>query len=228
MSSRANCLALLIVLLTPSLVAAQANLEYDAVYDFGHVGIDFKVHHTYTLYNRSKMLVKITGLNTSCECTALTKSDSLIRPRDSVLIRATFNSKNYYGPVNKSFRILTNDPATPEIQLFYLATVGQWFNGLKPDPVSLLLLPSHKSKKITIPNRAFDKITLAGFEVSSAHFDVDVTRGEAAKGASLELVVTPKPDLPKGTHRSSLTLSVGVPAEDDHITLTVPVKIVRY
>ncbi|MDH4156357.1 MAG: DUF1573 domain-containing protein [candidate division Zixibacteria bacterium] len=228
MSLRANSLALLIVLLTQSLVAAQAKLEYDAVFDFGHVGIDFKVYHTYTLHNRGKRLVKITGLNASCDCTSLTKSDSLIRPRDSVLIHATFDSKNFYGPVNKSFRIYTDDPTTPEIQLFYVATVGQWFNGIKPDPVSVLLLPAHKSRRVTIPNRAFDKITLAGFETSNSHFDINVTRGEATKGANLELDVTPKSDLPKGTYRSSLTLSVGVPAEDDHITLTIPVKIVRY
>jgi hypothetical protein len=228
MSLKASLLAVMVVLLTQSLVIAQAKLEYDAVYDFGHIGIDFKVHHPYTLYNRGKALVKITGLNTGCDCTSLTKSDSLIRPGDSVIIHATFNSRNYYGPVNKSFRVYTDNPATAEIQLFYLATVGQWFNGIKPDPVSLLLLPAHKSKKVTIPNRAFDTITLAGFETSSSHFDVNVGSDEAVKGANLELEVIPKPDLPKGTHRSSLTLLIGVPAEDDRVTLTLPVKIVRY
>jgi hypothetical protein len=200
MSLKASLLAVMVVLLTQSLVIAQAKLEYDAVYDFGHIGIDFKVHHPYTLYNRGKALVKITGLNTGCDCTSLTKSDSLIRPGDSVIIHATFNSRNYYGPVNKSFRVYTDN----------------------------LLLPAHKSKKVTIPNRAFDTITLAGFETSSSHFDVNVGSDEAVKGANLELEVIPKPDLPKGTHRSSLTLLIGVPAEDDRVTLTLPVKIVRY
>jgi hypothetical protein len=206
---------------------AQSRLEYAPEFDFGSVGIDFAVFHAYKIYNKGERPVTITRLDRGCDCTSLVKSDSVIRPNDSVVINVAFDTKNQYGPVNKSFKVFTNDPGQEELAFSYVANVGQWPAGDKPDPISLFLLPVHKTKPLVIPNRTFGKISLVRYEAAHPYFDVRVGKPEAPRGENLELEIVPKESLRSGTHRSSLTILLQSDGDQQHI-LTVPVKIVRY
>lgn len=214
--------------LISGLTLAQSPLKFDPVYDFGHIGIDFKIYHSYPIFNNGSKPVKITGLDVNCDCTTVSKSDSIIAPNDSVMITVSFETKNYYGPTNKIFTVRTDDSLRPEIKFFYLSIVGQWFNGLKPAPMSLFFLSGHNDKTITVPNKFFDKISLKNVEVAHPYVDIELKRTEAVKGEKLELIVSRRKEVDSGTFRTSLTLRIEVPDDDEDVFLTVPVKIVGY
>jgi hypothetical protein len=154
--------------------------------------------------------------------------DTLVNPGDTGYFRLTYNTKDDFGPTVRSFQVYTNHPDLSEITYVYHSTVGQWANGLKPAPTSLFFLPAHKTKKVTIPNTAYDEIRLAIEHQHDATYTVTLVKDKAGRGKALELEVTPRPDLKKGTYESSLTLRIEKEDDTKPTLLTVPIKIVRY
>ena len=114
------------------------------VYDFGEVGIDFDVFHTFTIVNHSDSAITIDSVKVTCDCSYVTFLDSLVAPGDSAKIHLKFNTKNYYGPVSKAILVYSNSAITPKLEMFYKAIVGQWYYGLQPKPSSLFFLPKNK------------------------------------------------------------------------------------
>lgn len=200
----------------------------EQVFDFGHVGIDFTVYHTFHFVNRTKEPFRIIKTTSSCDCSAVTALDSIVQPGDTASINLSFSTKDFYGPTRQSFTVSTDHPSIPKAEFSYLSQVGQWLDGIKPHPISLFFLPPHKSRKITIKNRAFAEIRLTVKEQFGASFDVTLLKDEAAKGQALELEVTPRAALERGTYRSSITLEVEKEGRTDPTILTIPVKIVKY
>ncbi len=200
----------------------------ELVFDFGHVGIDFTVYHTFHFVNRTDKPFRITKITSSCDCSAVTTLDSIVKRGDTAFIRLSFNTKDFYGPTKKSFTVFTDHPSMSVVKFSYLSRVGQWLDRIKPSPISLFFLPAHKSKKITIRNLAYDEIRVAVREQFDAVFEVSLLQGKAAKDQALELGVAPRPDLKKGTYRSSITLEIEKEGSANPTILTIPVKIVRY
>ncbi len=221
------------VILTLTVLAlstqAQERLNRDShVFDFGHVAIDFNVFHNYKLVNILDHPITITQIEVSCDCSTVATSDSTLQPGDTATMILTFNTRDYYGPTNKSFTVFTDDPDHPEIEYSYSATVGQWFHNLRPKPISLFFLPGKKPQKVKIFNEKFDEIKLADIEQFNDKFSIKVTEDEADKGKYLEIEVAPANDLTKGTYLTSLTLLLDISDEEKPTILTVPVKIVSY
>jgi len=200
----------------------------ELVFDFGHVGIDFTVYHTFHFVNRTDKPFRITKTTSSCDCSAVATLDSIVKPGDTAFIRLSFSTKDFYGPTRKSFTVFTDHPSMSAVKISYLSQVGQWLDRIKPDPISLFFLPAHKSKKITIRNHTFDEITVAVKDQFNTTFDVTLLQDRAAKGQALQLEISPRPDLKRGTYRSSITLEIEKEGSTDPTTLTIPVKIVRY
>lgn len=203
-------------------------LTYDEqMFDFGHVGIDFKVRNQFVFVNRTDIDIKIKDIEVTCDCSTVHSNDSLVKPGDTAFFNLSFETKDYYGPVNKSFKVFTDHPQLPELQYFYVSIVGQWFNQMKPTPISLFFLPSKKSQKVTIPNKQFDNLTLTNHLRYDDKISVEVIQGSADKKESIELLISPRSDLRAGTYNTNITLFIE--SEDDEITvMTIPVKIVKY
>lgn len=200
----------------------------EQVYDFGHVGIAFKLFHTFRLINNGEQPIRILGLDVSCHCSMVGLLDSLIEPGDTVPLPLRYDTKDLFGPTAKSFRVTTDDPNRPELQFFYKSIVGQWYNGLKPNPMSLFFLPGQKPRKVTIPNRSFDEISLSIIEQSDTTFDITVLKEEARRNQALELEVRPKAALNPGTYLSGFTIEINTGHDKKPVILTVPVKTVIY
>ena len=200
----------------------------EQVYDFGHVAIDFKLFHTFRLINNGGQPIRILGLDVSCNCSMVGLLDSLIEPGDSVPLPLRYDTKDLFGPTAKSFRVTTDDPNLPELQFFYKSIVGQWYNGLKPNPMSLFFLPGQKPRKVTILNRSFDEISLSIKEQSDTTFDIAVLKEKARRNQTLELEVRPRAVLSQGTYLSSFTIEVNTGNDKKPVILTVPVKMVIY
>lgn len=207
---------------------AHAGIEYvDMSYDFGHVALDFTVIANYTLYNTGPDPVRIDSVRVNCDCSQAFARDSLLDPGDTTVVRLSFETTNFFGPNNKQLAVYTSDPKRPKITMFYLSIVGQWFNGLKPDPYSLFFLPPHKKKDVKIPNVKFDRIELALAGEIDTLFDVRVTNQKARKGEHVSAEIVPSAGLRSGTYVSNVRLKILVP-DSDPVYLTIPIKIVRY
>ncbi len=200
----------------------------EQVYDFGHVGIEFKLSHTFRLINNGERPIRILKLEVSCNCSMVGLLDSLIKPGDSVFLPLKYDTKDLFGPTAKSFQVSTDDPDQPELQFFYKSIVGQWYDGLKPNPMSLFFLPGQKPRIVTIPNRSFDEISLSIKEQSDTTFDIAVLKEDARKNQALKLEVRPKANLNRGTYLSSFTIRVSTGQDRKPVFLTVPVKTVIY
>jgi hypothetical protein len=200
----------------------------DPIHEFGHIGIDFVVFHTYKLVNNEPEPVEVSEVNSKCECTRIRDYDSIIPPGDSGYFRVEFSTRDYYGPVQRGFEVVVGSSSDTTFDFNHRAVVGQWFFGLKPDPISVFMLPSHESRRVIVPNTEHDRIRLSLVEQADTTFDVRIVEDEADRGEQVELQVIPSAGLDGGTYLSSFTVAVAVEGGTKPALLTIPVKIVRY
>ncbi len=196
--------------------------------DFGAVGVDFLVYHSFTYVNESSKPVVLKTKNVPCECSKVTIKDSLVAPGDSTSIRLEFDTKNVFGPTTKAFTISTTDPSYPVLEYYYVSNVGQWLLGVRPDPPSVFFLPAHESKKVKLSNPRANKLGITYVDRADSLFTVKVSKQVIGKGETTELEVTVSPDLKKGTYFSSFRLRLDPSEGANPFILTIPVKIVRY
>jgi len=214
--------------ITSQLHSAGALTVVEEFFDFGHVGIEYKLFHEFKVINSGSKLIKIDSINVPCDCSTVRYRKDSIKKGDTLDFVLTFDTKDFYGPVNRKFKIYLSVPEKKTISLIYLANVGQWMNGLKPNPFSIFFLPTHKKKTVKIPNKFFDKISLELERQYDNSFTVEIIKAEAERGEKLELSLSPNPELGKGTYLSNFTLKVIVGEDEEATFLTIPVKIARF
>lgn len=228
---------ILIVILAASLlgfgpatsVADARELDFaEAGFDFGHVGIDYKVFHHFLLFNNGDKPYKVDSFNVSCDCTEVKLSDSIVNPGDTVRFSLSFETKNYYGPTNKTFTIYTDYQPLAQFKFYYQSIVGQWIGGLKPTPESVMLLPGNKPKTVSIPNRLFDEVSIIKQVQHDSSFTVELLSPKASKGGELLIRIAPAGHLTSGTHMSSLTIEIATGGDRKPVILTIPTRIVKY
>ena len=200
----------------------------EQVYDFGQVGIDYKIFHNFKLTNISQKAFQIDSVDVPCDCSSVLFAKKLVKPKESVDLQLTFDTKDFYGPVNRKFIVFLSIPERRTIILFYLAEVGQWKNGLKPEPFAVFMLPTHKQQTVKINNKYFDKIKAEVQNIHSNEFTVELTKAEANKNGALEISVIPDPALKNGTYLSNFTLKITTGEGEEPTYLTIPVKIARF
>jgi len=210
-------------------VHAARKLDYtEQGFDFGHIGIDYKVFHDFLLFNNGDKPYRIDSLDVSCDCTDVKLSDSTVNPGDTVRFLLSFETKNYYGPTNKTFTVYTTYQPLAQFRFYYQSIVGQWVGGLRPAPESVMFLPGHKPKIISIPNRLFDEISIVKRVQYDSSFSVELLTPKAAKGEQLQVRITPNSNLESGTYMSSLTIKIATGDDREPVILTIPTRIVKY
>jgi len=217
-----------VVLMTGS-IAANSDIQVDRpMFDFGHVGVAFTVSHNFVLFNSGKQSIRIDSVDIPCECSSLRFADSLLEPGDTVVFRVSLDTKSLYGPTDRQITVFSSDPNRPALDLYYMSVVGQWYDGFKPDPISVFLLPSHKSKTVRIHNREFDEVRLKIWDVADSTIEATVLVEKADKGDALEFEIKPAEGLGTGTYDSNVTVKVYKSDKPEPTLLTIPVKVVKY
>lgn len=197
-------------------------------YDFGHVGIDYRIFHTFKVINTGIKDIKVDSVNVLCDCSSVLYDKHVLGPNDTLELKLTFDTRDFYGPVNRKLLVFLSLPEKRVVTFIYLAEVGQWKDGLKPEPFALFMLPTHQQQSLKITNRYFDSITGEIQDKNDDFFDVEFVKDDAGKEEALEIRVVPHQDLKKGTYLSNFTLKVTADDKDNPTYLTVPVKIARF
>jgi hypothetical protein len=200
--------------------------EYN--FDFGYVGIEYKIYHTYTLKNTRHKPFTIDSVKINCDCTTVLFDKKMLNAGETVDFRLTFDTKDFYGPVNRSFQVFIGLPEKRVLYFFYKAHVGQWMNGIKPDPFAVFMLPTQKEQIVKISNKFFDELKVGIAAQSDSIFVLEVRKGKAGKDEQMEISVKPSENLTKGTYLSNFTLKITGEEADKTTYLTIPVKIARF
>lgn len=198
--------------------------------DFGFVGIDYKIYYTYKIRNLRRKPITIDSLKVNCDCTTVIYDKKVLKAGETSNLKLTFDTKDFYGPVNRKFEVFLGLPEHRVVTLFYKAHVGQWINGLKPDPFSVFLLPTQNKQSIKITNKFFDDLKVEIEHQNDDYFSLEIVNGKANKEEQLEILLKVAPDLAKGTYYSNFTMKVTgkLQDKDESSFLTIPVKIVRF
>ena len=89
--------------------AKEAVIAFDKTeHDFGKLLQGEVVTYTFHYTNTGTAPLLVTGVNTSCGCTASEFSKEPIEPGKSGTIKATYNSKGHTGFQNKTLSVMSN------------------------------------------------------------------------------------------------------------------------
>jgi hypothetical protein len=128
---RLRLLALAAVCLLP---AAAAGAGEDAAasprirvepesFDFGKALQGKTLRKEFTIRNFGDAELIITGVSTTCGCTAALAALSQVPPGGSTALRVTLETRTYSGKLERQVLIRSNDPQTPLLQVKVSATV---------------------------------------------------------------------------------------------------------
>lgn len=86
-------------------------------YDFGTINAGEMVKHRFIVVNNGDDVLNITGVITSCGCTAANPEKDRLAPGESTTIAIEFNSTGRVGQQTKYISIGSNDNAHPQVKL---------------------------------------------------------------------------------------------------------------
>jgi uncharacterized protein DUF1573 len=89
----------------------------DPVYDFGGVYSGTTVKHTFRLKNAGTAPLTISGVRTSCGCTAAQPTKSHLLPGEDSAIAVSFDTRADHGPATRTITVFTNDSNHQQLQL---------------------------------------------------------------------------------------------------------------
>jgi hypothetical protein len=122
-----TALALAAVLLAAAPDAAPARAPRIAVepssFDFGQLRPGRRVQRQFLVKNFGSADLEISGVSTTCGCTAALLDRKRVRPGRSATLRVTFDTRDERGKVSRSVLLESNDPAKPKLELKLEATV---------------------------------------------------------------------------------------------------------
>lgn len=106
---------------------ADYNAENNALnpdeWDFGKVKQGQILKHDFLLKNKTKNVLKIISINTSCGCTASGADKKILVPHDSAKINVTFNSGGYSGEVKQFVYVNTDNVDQPVVKFIIKSEV---------------------------------------------------------------------------------------------------------
>jgi hypothetical protein len=147
-------------------------------FDFGKLYTETKAVHRFKVANKGNAPLNITKLNASCGCTSTVIGQWTLNPGQSTEIEATFNPTGFRGLIHKSIQVVSNDPATPNLNLTFEAEV---LREIMPSPESIFLQEVIRS----VPQKRSVKFT-------SASGPVHLTEAKAAGAPYLTAAIRPE------------------------------------
>lgn len=95
-------------------VKEKAYVWNETTHDFGKIVLNDPAAVTFTVTNNSKEPILITSAHPSCGCTIAEYTKEPIKPGESGIVKATYNSAKV-GAFTKTITVIINDTANPEM-----------------------------------------------------------------------------------------------------------------
>jgi len=135
-------------------------------FQFGDILQGEKLEHVFTFRNTGDENLVINSVRSSCGCTAALLSAEMIAPGGKGEVRATFNSGNFRGAVEKSIYLASNDPNRASATLHLRGKVLPAIEA--PLDINLGVFKPGESREIRVAlsNRSKEMVTLKSVEAS--------------------------------------------------------------
>ncbi len=192
-------------------------------YDFGEASQNSTITHIFKIENRGTKDLRIQGVTASCQCTSAPLERDLVKPGETLDIKATLNTLTFEGLITKSLDVRSDDPETPNL---HLSLTGRISAAFKTSVTEVNFGRIRKGQATEA--QTFD--ILVGPGVSADVRDVrpdfsqvkaTVLPVEGATGARLYKVsVKIEGDLPVGALRANLSIATTLTSQ---AVITVPV-----
>jgi hypothetical protein len=105
-------------------LAKAAHVSFDKrEFDFGTIGENQTVTHSFILTNTGKSDLLVRKVSASCGCTAVQPVKTIIAPGDSTEIKTVFDPRGRKGTQRKAITVITNDPKQTRSLLWIHAMV---------------------------------------------------------------------------------------------------------
>lgn len=193
-------------------VTPKFGLVFDErIYDFGVAGPRAKITHTFKFSNTGKSPLKISGVTTSCGCTAALLSGRDIAPGSSGEIRATFETRRYEGNQETTITVHSNDPGEPEIDLAIRGTIKR---DVAVVPQGINFGDIEKGRTVAGTVRVLqlseNKLVLKRIEANEEYLTVSMSRFREENSRGINIDIALKPDVPVGRFSEVITLHTNV------------------
>ncbi|MCR5220163.1 MAG: DUF1573 domain-containing protein [bacterium] len=196
-------------------------LGVEAEHNFGQIFQGQKIQHTFVFGNYGDAPLVITGIKTSCQCTAALLSAPEIPPDATGEIQLTFNSHDFSGKVTKHVLFTTNDPRHTQVKLTLRGLVQPEIEATPP-LIRPQYLPMGQTTlaRVTLANRGKTPIELGEPHSTIDEVTATLFARKLAPGEQTTLVVniTPRSNQPhvrglvlidlKGAHIEELRIPV--------------------
>ncbi len=212
----------IIILAVPTGAFAAPEISVDRpVYDFGSISQGKKVEHVFIIRNKGNTPLTIKSVRPSCGCTAITTSASVIAPGKSGEIKASFNSANYSGTVNKTVTIDSNDPKVPSSILNLKGTVIEEIQ-ITPKQLNLgqVKIDATKKSTVTVSNRGSKPLKLTAVKSTLPQIAPAAEKKLLKPGESTTILVSITPRKGDRLLSGYISIMTDSPAKPE---LTVPV-----
>ena len=200
-------------------------LSMETEHNFGQIFQGQKVRHTFVIGNYGDAPLAITGIKTSCQCTAALLSAPEIPPEATGELQLTFDSRGFSGNVAKHVLLTSNDPRHAQVKLTLHGIVQPEIVAAPP-----LVRPQHLPvgqttlARVTLSNQGKTSIELGEphstvEEVTATLFAQKLAPGEQA---TLVVNITPRPNQP---HLRSFVLIALKGAQIEELRIPVHTRV---
>jgi hypothetical protein len=108
-----------------SVIHAQPRLDIigGSTRDFGEVFGGSTASRTVRIANSGSETLRILKIEPECGCTSASITSRVIAPNDTATMTIAFNSKSYYGKVEKKIAVASNDLNASNLEIVFTAQV---------------------------------------------------------------------------------------------------------
>ncbi len=197
---------------TPKVVVKQTD------YEFGAIDITASGSHEFVFANAGDAPLALTSGGTSCRCTMSKLDQEKIPPGGSAKVTIAWKPTDKLGPYRQTAKILTNDPAQPQVTL---TVSGRITVAMQFSPPELVFSRLSAGETAIGQSRLLyyldEPLKILGHTWSNAataqYFDVDLQplseeelKAEPSARSGMLVKVTVKPGLPPGPIRQTISL----------------------
>jgi hypothetical protein len=193
---------------------------------FGLVPVDATVAHHFILTNPHADTVHIIKLIPGCDCTHLPPTPIAVPPKGTRLLRVEFDSKTYFGEINRDVHIVTDFSPNPEMDLYFGTYIGPPLETIRIAPPSLLFIRGVDEQSIEITNLSSEITKFRMIVDNDSALAVSPEHFTLAKGDVEKVTIRPRfENVPAGGYHSCVIMEA---VRKDVIRASVPVKLNKY
>lgn len=175
-------------------------------HDFGAVGPNRTVKHTFTFMNKGDDILRIHDIKATCGCTGTLLSKETIPPGEQGDIEVTFRPGASGGQRKKAILVHSNDPAQPTARLYVSANV------IVPAEVRPRLLYWVAEKEqaslrtVQLIYRPELDLHITDIDVTSPAFSVSAIPMQSGESPGYEIVIKYDGSLPVGAFQEKVSI----------------------